>query len=66
MRLCIHTDANNTFWAASVTHCVTAELEKPTEQQQHEPLTFLRAAFSKEQEHLSTYEQEAYAVVSTF
>lgn len=65
-RLCVHTDASDSFWAAAVTQCQPGELEKPIHDQIHEPLAFLSGAFNTTQEHWSTYEREAYAVVSTF
>lgn len=66
MHICVHSDASDAFWAAAVTQCNHDELVKPPTDQQHQPLAFLSSAFSGAQEHWSTYEKEAFAVVETF
>lgn len=66
MHLCVHSDASDAYWAAAVTQCDAKELLKPINEQRHEPLAFLSGQFSGAQEHWSTYEKEAFAVVQTF
>lgn len=66
LRLCIYTDASDSFWAAAVTQCPDQELRKPVSDQQHDPLAFLSGAFNATQQHWSTFEKEAFAVVETF
>lgn len=64
--LCIHTDASDQFWAVAATQCHPGELHKPLADQQHQPLAFLSSCFSEREEHWSTYEREAHAVVQAF
>lgn len=66
MTLCIHTDAFDKHWAVAATQCDQMELAKPLLEQKHHPLAFLSSAFSEREEHWSTYEREAYAVVQAF
>lgn len=66
MHICVHSDASGAFWAAAVTLCNAEELEQPATEQLHEPLAFLSSPFSGSQEHWSTYEKEAFAIVQTF
>lgn len=66
LRLCIYTDASDAFWAAVVTQCPDAEIKKPVRDQQHAPRAFLSGAFNATQQHWSTFEKEAFAVVETF
>lgn len=66
LSLCVFTDASDDFWAAAVTQRNPAELSKPVDQQSHKPLAFLSGGFTHAQEHWSTYEKEAFAVVETF
>jgi len=44
-QICIFTDASGDFYAVAVTQCVPEELNKPYEEQRHEPLAFIIAAF---------------------
>lgn len=64
--LCIHTDASDRFWSAIVTQCENTELEKPTIDQRHEPLSFIGSAFTDTQQRWTTYEQEAFAIIQAF
>lgn len=66
MHLCVHSDASNAFWAVEVTQCNLKDFLKPVSEQQHEPLYFLISPFSGAQEHCSTYEKDAIAVVQIF
>lgn len=66
MTLCIHTDASDKYWAVAATQCDPKELSKPLLDQQHQPLAFLSSSFSQREEHWSTYEREAFAVVQAF
>lgn len=64
--LCVHTDASDKYWAVAATQCDPDELGKPLIDQKHYPLAFLSSAFNEREEHWSTYEREAYAVVQAF
>lgn len=66
LRLCVHSDASEHFWAVAVTQCPDEELRKQITKQNHQPLAFLSGAFNEAQEHWSTYEKEAFAVVQAF
>jgi len=66
MILCIHTDASDRHWALAATQCMPEELNKPILDQSHQPLAFLSGTFSEREEHWSTYEREAFAVVQAF
>lgn len=63
--LCLFTDASDEYWAGVVTQCVKAELEKEVPDQKHEPLAFLGGSFTGAQEHWSTYEREAFAILES-
>lgn len=62
----MHTDASDKHWAVCATQCQYAESSKPIVDQVHLPLAFLSGTFSEREEHWSTYEREAFAVVQTF
>ena len=64
--LCISTDASEKHWAVAATQCHPRELSKPQATQKHQPLAFLSGTFSEREEHWSTYEREAFAVVQAF
>ena len=64
--LCAFTDASEKYWAAAVAQCEKSEISKPPGTQHLEPLAFLSGQFNDTQEHWSTYEREAYAIVQTF
>lgn len=64
--ICIYTEASEVLWASVITQTKEEQLEKPVEEQQHEPLAFLGGKFSGAQKNWSTFEKEAYAVVQTF
>lgn len=66
MTLCIHTDASDRHWALVATQCKPEELNKLIQDQSHQPLAFLSGTFSDREEHWSTYEKEAFAVVQAF
>lgn len=66
LALCVRTDANDNHWAAALTQCKHAELKKLVTEQAHQPLAFLTGSFATRQEHWSTYERDAYAIVRTF
>lgn len=66
MVLCLHTDASDRHWAAAATQCSPEDLSKPLTDQSHQPLAFLSGTFSEREEHWSTYEREAFAVVQGF
>lgn len=66
LRICIHRDANNAHWAAAVTQWDVSELRKRISKQNYQPLPLPSASFSSVQEHWSTYEKEALAVVEKF
>lgn len=64
--LCVYTDASDSFWAAAITQCPEKDLKEAVDSQNHEPLAFLSAPFSEAQEHWTTFEKEAFAVVQSF
>lgn len=66
MVLCLHTDASDRHWAAAAAHCSPGDLSKPLTDQSHQPLAFLSGTFSEREEHWSTYERKAFAVVQAF
>lgn len=66
MVLCVSTDASDKHWAVATTQCYSSELEKPIHEQCHKPLAFLSGTFSEREEHWSTYEREAFAIVQAF
>lgn len=55
MTQCIHTDASDCHWALAATQCMPEELNKPIQDQVHQPLAFLRGTFSEREELWSTY-----------
>ncbi len=63
---CVSTDASDRFWAAVVTQTTNADLKLSSEQQQHEPLAFLRSAFKSAALRWSTFENEAFAIYQVF
>lgn len=65
MTLCLYTDASDNHWAGVVTQCEPHELRKTIDMQSHEPLAFLGGSFTGAQEHWSTYEREAFAIVQS-
>lgn len=48
-----------------MTQCNQSELRKETASQKHEPIAFLGGALTRAQEHWSTYETEAFAIVES-
>lgn len=66
MEICVHTDASERFWSAVVTQTKPEDLQLPLEDQRHEPLAFLGAAFKGAEVGWSTFEKEAYAIFQTF
>ena len=66
MTLCIHTDASDKHWAVASIQCEQTELDKPFLVQHHHPLAFISSAFTEREEHWSTYERKAFAVVQSF
>lgn len=64
--LCVFTDASDAFWSGVVTQCEPGELDKEVNEQRHEPLAFLGAAFKGAEEWWTTFEKEAYAIYQVF
>lgn len=64
--ICVYTNANEALWAAKVTQTNREHLEEPTEQQQHEPLAFVRSKLDGLQRSWTIYNKKGYAVVETF
>lgn len=58
----LYTDASTDFYAAVCTQIPTCDLEKPVEDQRHEPLAFISARFVKASLNWSVVEKEAFAV----
>lgn len=63
--LCLYTDASGAFCAGVVPHCNPAELKGDVNTKQHQPLGFLRSAFSEAQEHRSASEREGLPIVES-
>lgn len=63
--LCLFTDASDEHWAGVVTQCSPSDMHKERCAQRHEPLAFLGGSFTGAQEHWSTYEREAFAIVES-
>jgi len=66
MHKCIYTDASDNYWAAVVTQCLAAELNKPLEDQRHQPLAFISSSFKDSELHWSTYEKEGFSIYQVF
>ena len=66
MVLCVHTNASDKHWAVAAAQCDPKELEKPLPDQEYHPLAFLSSSSTDREEHWSTYEREAFAVVQAF
>lgn len=49
----------------NATQCETAEFEKATENQTHQPLAFLSAEFTGVEHGWTTFEKEGYAITQT-
>jgi hypothetical protein len=56
-------DASSDFMSGVVTQCLPEELEKPIDEQRHQPLSFFSKAFTPSQRRWSTVEREGYALV---
>lgn len=66
MVLCISTAASDKHWAVAATQCAQSELDMTVTDQSHMPLDFLSGSFTEREEHWSTYEREAFAIVEAF
>ena len=64
--LCAYTDASDKHWAAVVTQFTLQELDKSSEEQTHEQLSFLSSSFKDSQTNWTTFEKEANAIFQTF
>lgn len=65
MNVYILTDASNRHWVLATIQC-KPELKKQIQDQIHQPLAFLCGPFSEMEEHWSSFEREAFAVVQPF
>ena len=65
-QICIYTDASDKFWSAVVTQIIPSDMQKPIEEQNHEPLAFLGSAFKDAEKNWSTFEQEGFAIYQDF
>ena len=64
--VCVFTDASEYYWSGVVSQTRPSELSKPIEEQQHEPLAFLGAAFKGAEKNWSMYEKEGFAIFQVF
>ncbi|KAF0699577.1 Aste57867_9865 [Aphanomyces stellatus] len=63
MEVCVFTDASDKFWGAVATQVPPSDLDKPLEEQRHEPLAFISGTFAGASVRRPIVEKEAYAVV---
>lgn len=64
--LCVHMGALDRYWTVCATQCSPIKLTKSLQLQAHEPLAFLRGAFTEREAHCFTYERRVFAVVQAF
>lgn len=64
-RLCVFTDASDSYWSGVLTQVPRSELTFPHVDQSHEPLAFHSGRFTDTQVGWSTLEKEAFAVLAT-
>lgn len=64
-KLCFYADASDTHWAGITTQVPMADLHKPHSLKRHEPLSFLSGHFTDTQMRWSTFEKEAFGIMST-
>ena len=65
-QICVFTDASDLYWSGVVTQVDPADLTLPLEEQRHQPLAFLGAAFRGAELGWSTFEKEGFAIFQTF
>jgi RNase H-like domain found in reverse transcriptase/Integrase core domain/Integrase zinc binding domain len=65
MRLCVFTDASQSFWSAVVTHVPPKDLDKPLADQRREPLAFISGALKGASSRWPIVEKMAFAIVET-
>ncbi|KAF0704575.1 Aste57867_7321 [Aphanomyces stellatus] len=65
MEVCVFTDASDQFWGAVTTQVPPSDLDKPLEDQRHEPLAFISGTFDGASARWPIVEKEAYAVVES-
>ena len=64
--ICLCSDASDRFWSAVVTQILPDQLALPRDEQRHQPLAFLGAAFKGAELGWSAFEKEAFAIFKTF
>lgn len=64
-RLCIYTDASDSYWSGIVTQVPREHMSLPHVDQTHEPLAFYSGRLSTTEMGWSTVEKEAYAVMAS-
>lgn len=64
-RLCVYTDASDSFWSGIMTPVPPEDTTLPHAEQRHEPLAYLSGRFTLQQARWSIFEKEAYAVLTT-
>ena len=64
--ICIFTDASERFWSGVVTQCAAGELNKPPQDQKHEPLAFLGSQFKKAELNWTMFEKEGFSIFQVF
>ena len=62
---CLYTDASQDHWGAVLNQIPGDQIDKPLEDQAHEPLAFLSGTFKGASLRWSTTEKEAYAIVAS-
>jgi RNase H-like domain found in reverse transcriptase len=64
-RMCVFTDASDTFNSGMITKVPEHHLDLPVHDQQHQPLAFISGIFRGSQERWTIPEKEAFAVIET-
>lgn len=64
--LCAYTDASDALWSGVVSQCDPEDLNKELEEQRHNPVAFLGAAFKESAEWWTAFEKEVFAIFQVF
>jgi hypothetical protein len=64
-RVCVFTDASDSFYSGIITQVPEHHLDLPVHDQQHQPLAFTSGRFRGSQERWTIPEKEAFAVIET-
>jgi RNase H-like domain found in reverse transcriptase len=63
--ICVLTDTSDRFYAGVVTQIDEEQLDRPIEEQDHQPLAFLSGEFKGAQLRWTVPEKEVFAIVDT-